>query len=139
LVNGLLVTRASADMWQELGRDPTLKELAARTDLPVDEVLEAFDAARAYTASALDAPVVDEGEAPIDTLGGPDPGFELLEDWASVAPAIEELPERERRILSLRFVHDRTQSEIAEEVGISQMHVSRLLARTLERLRDHLT
>ena len=133
---GAHVTKASAELAQELGRDPTLREIAERTGESVEEVLEAMDAAKAYATSPLDAPGDDERGSLMDTLGIEDPSFELLSSWVSVGPALEALAPRERQILYLRFVHDKTQSEIAEEMGISQMHVSRLLTKTLESLRD---
>jgi len=131
-VSGLL-----PELWQELGRSPTVTEIAERVDATEDEVLEALEAAQAYSADPLDA-LASEGDriAPAETLGEHDERFERLEGWRTVAPLIARLPERERRILYLRFFEERTQGQIAEELGISQMHVSRLLARTLERLRE---
>ena len=131
----LQVNRALAELWQELGRSPTMQELAARTHLSVDEVLEATDAARAYSASSLDAPVGEAGTTAGETLEAPD-AIEASEAWMEIAPALERLPARERTILLLRFFKGMTQSEIADEIGISQMHVSRLLTQTLARLRD---
>ena len=132
---GLRVNRQIPVLTQELRRAPTVGEIAERVEAPPDEVLEAMDAIRAYSAGSLDAPVGDEGLAPIDTLGDVDPSMELLEGWASVAPAVAELSARERRVLYLRFFRGLTQSEIADEIGVSQMHVSRILAQTLARLR----
>src|SRR5262245_61007558 len=80
--------------------------------------------------------VGEEGAPPIEVLGGDDPSLEILEGWASVAPAVKELPERERRVLYLRFFRGLTQSEIANEVGVSQLHVSRILSQTLAALRQ---
>jgi RNA polymerase sigma-B factor len=91
---------------------------------------------QAYSTSSLDTPVGEDGIAPVDVLGEDDPSIETLEGWASVAPALQELPPRERRVLYLRFFEGLTQSEIAEQVGVSQMHVSRILAQTLRFLRE---
>ena len=82
------------------------------------------------------APLGDDGATPAQTLGADDKSLEHLEEWASIAPLVEQLPARERRVLYLRFFADMTQTEIADELGISQMHVSRLLSQTLSRLRD---
>jgi RNA polymerase sigma-B factor len=132
---GMSVGRAVTDLSQELGRAPTVKEIARRTGLSEEEVLEAMETAQAYTASSLDAPTDEEGATEGERLGEEEDAFELLEGWTSVAPAIRELPKRERTILYLRFFRGLTQTQIAEELGISQMHVSRLLSRTLEELR----
>jgi RNA polymerase sigma-B factor len=132
---GMSVGRAVTDLSQELGRAPTVNEIARRTGLSEEEVLEAMETAQAYTASSLDAPTDEEGATEGERLGEEEDAFELLEGWTSVAPAIRELPKRERTILYLRFFRGLTQTQIAEELGISQMHVSRLLSRTLEELR----
>lgn len=132
---GMSVGRAVTDLSQELGRAPTVKEIGRRTGLSEEEVLEAMETAQAYTASSLDAPTDEEGATEGERLGEEEEAFELLEGWTSVAPAIRELPRRERTILYLRFFRGLTQTQIAEELGISQMHVSRLLSRTLEELR----
>ncbi|MEX2202992.1 MAG: sigma-70 family RNA polymerase sigma factor [Actinomycetota bacterium] len=95
------------------------------------------DASRAYTAASLDAPIgEDDGFSAADTLAVHDDRFENLDAWQSVAPLLRELPGRERTILYMRFFEEKTQTEIAQELGISQMHVSRLLARTLAGLRQ---
>jgi RNA polymerase sigma-B factor len=134
---GLQVGKVSAELWQELGREPSVPELAARTGLQADEVIEALDASKAYSTTSLDTPATEGGEAHVDTLGEDDASLELLEQWSTIAPAIKNLPVRERQILYLRFFQDQTQAEIAETLDISQMHVSRLLARSLEELRGH--
>jgi RNA polymerase sigma-B factor len=90
----------------------------------------------AYAAGSLDAPTRDEEVTRIDTMGDEDPSLELVEAWSTVAPAVADLPERERRVLYLRFFRGLTQSEIAEDIGVSQMHVSRILSQTLDRLRS---
>ena len=126
------------ELSQELGRSPTIEEIAARCEASTEEILDAMEASQAYSTATLDTPVGEGDAAPIDVLGSEDPSLELLESWASVAPALGELPPRERRVLYLRFFRGLTQSEIAREVGVSQMHVSRILSQTLQRLRDAL-
>jgi RNA polymerase sigma-B factor len=130
------VNRAMSELWQELGRAPTVADLVERTDLSEESVLEALDASRAYTSSSLDEPVGEEGTVAGDLIGGVDERYEVSDEWLAMAPKLRLLSERERRILYLRFFQDMTQTEIAEDVGISQMHVSRLLSQSLERLRD---
>jgi len=125
-----------------LDRDPTVPELAAHLDLDEDEVIEGLVAANGYTAGSLDTPYSDsdsgsdgEGRTLADTFGTCDPALELVEDLGSLAPLIERLPERDRRLLQMRFGQELTQAQIGEELGYSQMHVSRLLSRTLAKLR----
>jgi RNA polymerase sigma-B factor len=133
--SGMKVGRTVTEMYQDLGRAPTVAEIAERTGLSEDEVLEAMETAHAYTTASLDAPTDEEGTTSMDRLGEEEEAFELLEGWTMVAPAIRELPARERNILYLRFFRGLTQTQIADELGISQMHVSRLLSRTLRDLR----
>ena len=137
--SGLKVGRAVTELYQDLGRAPTVREIAERTGLSDEEVLEAQETAQAYTTSSLDAPTDEDGATTGDKLGSEEETFEFLEGWASVVPAIRELPRRERHILYLRFFRGFTQTRIAEELGISQMHVSRLLSRTLATLREQVT
>ena len=134
----LAMTRATADLSQSLGRSPTVKELAERLGVGEDDVIEALEAGGAYSTVPLDADNDDDGPGASlgDTLGSEDAAFETVENLESLKPLLAGLPPRERRILMLRFFDNKTQSEIATELGISQMHVSRLLARTLERLRE---
>ena len=134
----LAMTRANADLSQSLGRSPTVAELAERLGVGEDDVIEALEAGGAYSTVPLDADNDDDSPGPslTDTLGIEDGSFERVENLASLKPLLADLPVRERTILTLRFFDGRTQSEIAAELGISQMHVSRLLARTLERLRE---
>jgi RNA polymerase sigma-B factor len=130
---------ARADLSQELGRAPTVAELAERIQVDEDAVLEALDAARAYSGVPLDvlaAPGESVPEHPI--LGMVDAGFEQVEQRALLRDVIAKLPETEREILLLRFVANKTQTEIAAIVGVSQMQVSRLVARGLKRLRSSL-
>ncbi|MEU5159440.1 SigB/SigF/SigG family RNA polymerase sigma factor [Streptomyces sp. NPDC020875] len=121
------------------GAEPSAEAIAARTDLRADEVREGLSALHAYAALSLDAELapgaLGERLTLADTLGGPDRGLDTVVDREAVKPLIEELPERERRILYLRFFRGMTQSRIAEECGISQMHVSRLLTETCSRIR----
>ena len=125
---------------QELGRSPTIPEIATRAEVSVDEVLEAMEAGRAYRFSSIDAPANDDddrGASPAAAqLGEPDTGLEEVEQRMLLSPLIASLPKREQMIIPLRFFRGMTQSEIAARLGISQMHVSRLLARSLAQLRD---
>jgi RNA polymerase sigma-B factor len=132
---GLRMTRLIPELSQELGRSPTIQELADRLEATPEDILEANDAAQAYSTASLDAPIGEEGRSPMETIGGSDPSLELVDQWTAVAPAIKDLSDRERRVLFLRFFSEMTQSEIAQEIGVSQMHVSRILSQTLERLR----
>jgi RNA polymerase sigma-B factor len=132
---GLAVGRAIEALTQRLGRSPTVSELSAETGLPEEEILEGLEVGAAYEADSLDAPGPG-GEGTRMDPAVEDDTLELMEEWTSVAGALRELPERERRILHLRFFRNMSQSAIAAELGISQMHVSRLLARTLARLRE---
>ncbi|MEV4946675.1 RNA polymerase sigma factor SigF [Streptomyces sp. NPDC053755] len=135
------LAKAGDELAQRLDRTPTVGELAAELDLSREEVVEGMTASNAYTASSLDAqPDDDDGEGALaNRIGYEDDAIEGVEYIESLKPIIASLPSRERRILSLRFVAGLTQSEIGEELGISQMHVSRLLSRTLGRLRKGLT
>ncbi|WP_340378370.1 SigB/SigF/SigG family RNA polymerase sigma factor [Streptomyces sp. SS7] len=135
------LARAGDELAQKLDRSPTVAELAERLGITNEEVVEGMAASNAYTASSLDAqPDEDDAEGALaDRIGYEDHGLEGIEYVESLKPLIAELPPRERQILSLRFVAGMTQSEIGEELGISQMHVSRLLSRTLVRLRKGLT
>lgn len=127
--------RAVPVLKQELGRSPTVPEVAAYLQEPPEDVADAIDAAQAYSAASLDAPNPATGQAIGESLGGGDPSLEIVERWADLAPAIRSLSERDRMVLYLRFARDLTQSEIADEVGVSQMHVSRILSRSLDVLR----
>jgi RNA polymerase sigma-B factor len=134
-----LVLNAVSILSQDLGRSPTVREIAERSGLSEEEVLESIDAAQAYSTTSLEAPTDEQAGLPPAALGEVDESLDLVESRASVAPLLEKLPERERRILYLRFFRDRTQTQIAQELGISQMHVSRILARTLASLRQQVT
>ena len=136
----LEIGSATASLTQELGRSPTVAELAERIGAGQDEVLEGLESAAAYSTLSLDAPEGSEADGPsvLDMLGVEDEALEGVENREALKPLLAGLPERERRILLLRFFAGMTQSQIAVEVGISQMHVSRLLARTLVKLREGL-
>ncbi|QKW04059.1 RNA polymerase sigma factor SigF [Streptomyces sp. NA02536] len=121
------------------GRAPTVAEIAAHARLTEDEVRTGMEALECFTALSLDAEMPGtDGYALGDALGGPDPGYDTVVDRVAVRPRLEALPERERLILYLRFFRGMTQSGIAEQLGISQMHVSRLLSGCFARLREEL-
>ena len=130
------VNRVTGELWQTLGRAPTVADIAAETGLADEQVLEALEASHAYANASLDAPVGESGAAAGDLIGDDDPRFNVSEEWLAMTPALRALSPRERRILYLRFFEDKTQTEIAEDVGVSQMHVSRLLSQSLEQLRQ---
>ncbi|GHF14073.1 RNA polymerase sigma factor SigF [Streptomyces morookaense] len=135
----LALTTATAELSQRHGRAPTVHELAQHLSISEEEVLEGLESANAYSTLSLDVPDTDdESPAVADTLGAEDEALEGVEYRESLKPLLEDLPPREKKILLLRFFGNMTQSQIAQEVGISQMHVSRLLARTLAQLRDRL-
>jgi RNA polymerase sigma-B factor len=135
----LSLTTATGELSQQHGRSPTVHELAERLGITEEEVLEGLESANAYSTLSLDVPDTDdESPAVADTLGAEDDALEGVEYRESLKPLLAQLPQREQRILVLRFFRNMTQSQIASEVGISQMHVSRLLARTLAQLRDKL-
>ncbi|GGJ10986.1 RNA polymerase sigma factor SigF [Streptomyces brasiliensis] len=135
----LALTTATAELSQQHGRSPTVHELAEKLAISEEEVLEGLESANAYSTLSLDVPDTDdESPAVADTLGAEDEALEGVEYRESLKPLLEDLPPREKRILLLRFFGNMTQSQIAQEVGISQMHVSRLLARTLAQLREKL-
>ncbi|AXG81214.1 RNA polymerase sigma factor SigF [Streptomyces paludis] len=124
-----------------LDREPTVRELAALLDLPEEEIVEGLVATNGYTAGSLDLPAGDEhgsggGRTFADVLGEPDPAMEKVENLHALAPLLERLDPRERGIVEMRFGREMTQSQIGAELGVSQMHVSRLLSRILARLRS---
>jgi RNA polymerase sigma-B factor len=136
----LQLGRIVAALGQEFGRSPTPAEVADRAGVSEEDVLEAMEAGSLYRLVSLDAPASrDEDEASElgAVLGEDDPEFERIEHRGELDDLLGVLPARERRIVELRFFDGLTQSEIAERVGVSQMHVSRLLARSLEMLRAH--
>ncbi|MFC9897938.1 RNA polymerase sigma factor SigF [Nocardia sp. NPDC127579] len=127
-------------MSQRLGRMPRARELAAELDVDLVEVTQALIAGNAYHSQSIDAVTGDDPDnAPLpllESLGADEPSYHLVEDNMAVKPLIEELPERERRVLIMRFFENKTQSQIAEVLGVSQMHVSRILSKTLSGLRE---
>jgi RNA polymerase sigma-B factor len=137
----LSLTKAVGELAQRLGRAPTVSELATHLQMSEEEVLEGLESANAYSTVSLDAPDSGDEDAPAvsDSLGMIDEALEGVEYRESLKPLLERLPPREKKILLLRFFGNMTQSQIAAELGISQMHVSRLLARTLAQLREGLT
>ncbi|MFB7648826.1 SigB/SigF/SigG family RNA polymerase sigma factor [Streptomyces sp. NPDC056085] len=133
------LARAREELESRLDRSPTVKELAALMDLSEDEVVEAQMAANGYNSASLDAALSgdeESGEAALaDFIGAEDPAMDLVENFQSLAPLMAELSDRERLLLQLRFGEELTQSQIGEELGVSQMQVSRLLSRTVAKLR----
>ena len=123
---------------QELGRSPTPSEIAASAGASEEDVLEAMEAGGMYRLASIDGPTAqsDDGSELARVLGDEEPDFERVEQQAELSDLLGALPEREQRIVYLRFFEGLTQSEIADRVGISQMHVSRLLTRSLESLRE---
>ncbi len=136
----LTLSKATSELAQTNGRSPTVAELAAHLQLTEEEILEGLESANAYSAVSLDAPDAGDDDSPsvVDSLGALDDALEGVEYRESLKPLLEKLPPREKKILMLRFFGNMTQSQIAGELGISQMHVSRLLARTLAQLREGL-
>jgi RNA polymerase sigma-B factor len=135
----LKLDRVAEELSRELSRAPTPSELAARLGVTEEEVLEAREAAHAYRAVSLDRPRNEDDESgPVvsDGMGGDDPGFGRAEDAATVDQLLRVLAPREREVLRLRFVEDLTQQEIGERIGVSQMHVSRLIRQAIQRLGD---
>ncbi|MCX9190661.1 B/F/G family RNA polymerase sigma-70 factor [Carbonactinospora thermoautotrophica] len=136
------INKASSELTLRLGHAPTVAELAQHLGVSEDEIIEGLDADNAYSTLSLDQPAPsedkDDGLALTDTLGADDDALEGVEYRESLRPLLEKLPEREKKILLLRFFGNMTQSQIGERIGISQMHVSRLLAKTLAQLRAEL-
>jgi RNA polymerase sigma-B factor len=133
----LAVSKATERLSALLSRSPTLDELASALECSIEQVMEAIDAAHNYHPASLDAPIANDGEdrcALAETLGHEDGGFELAEHRQALAASWATLSEVEREVLGLRLVHDLTQREISQRIGCSQMHVSRLLRRSMIRL-----
>lgn len=134
----LSITDANSTLTHTLGRSPTVADIATYLDLPEETVLEGLEGARAYRATSLSTPTGADGGMELgDTLGADDHGLDIVELRVALGPALATLPERERRILTMRFHGNLTQGQIAEQIGISQMHVSRLITRALAALRGH--
>jgi RNA polymerase sigma-B factor len=136
----LAISEANSTLLQTLGRSPTVTDIAAHLKLTEEEILEGLEGARAYNAVSLSTPTGDGERATElgDLLGADDNQYELAELRVALGPALATLEEREQKILTLRFYGNLTQSQIADHIGVSQMHVSRLLARALTKLRGHL-
>ncbi|MFF8835482.1 RNA polymerase sigma factor SigF [Streptomyces sp. NPDC015130] len=134
------LAKATEELSSQLGRAPRVAELAPAMDLSEEEVIEAQVAANGYNSTSLDATFAGDGEdddaALADLIGREDPALALFEECHTLAPLLETLAPRDRLLLHLRFVDELTQTQIGERLGVSQMHVSRLLARSLDRLRD---
>jgi RNA polymerase sigma-B factor len=136
----LSLAKATSELSQRNGRSPTVAELAVFLEMSEDDILEGLESANAYSTVSLDTPESGDSDslAVADTLGVIDESLEGVEYRESLKPLLDQLPPREKRILLLRFFGNLTQSQIATDLGISQMHVSRLLARTLAQLREGL-
>ncbi|MFB8145043.1 RNA polymerase sigma factor SigF [Streptomyces parvus] len=138
------LAKAKESLSGELDRDPTVEELAKDLGIEESEVTEGIVASNGYTAGSLDMPTDTAEAGPgqtagrtfADVLGEPDPAMETVENLHALAPLLDELDERERRIIDMRFGQEMTQAQIGAELGISQMHVSRLLSRMLGKLRS---
>ncbi|MFE4215456.1 RNA polymerase sigma factor SigF [Streptomyces sp. NPDC056844] len=134
------LAKAKEQLSAELDRDPTVAELAVHLDLPEEEIIEGLVAANGYSAGSLDTPNADsesgsDQRAYADLLGDDDPGMESVENLHTLAPLLRQLDDRERKIVRMRFGQEMTQAQIGAELGVSQMHVSRLLSRIVKRLR----
>jgi RNA polymerase sigma-B factor len=134
------LAKARDHLTNVLDAPPTVAELAAYLGITDDEVIEGLVAANGYTAGSIDLPIGGEegdesGRTYADTVGVPDPALELMEDFHVLAPMLHKLDEREQTLLRLRFAQEMTQAEIGAELGYSQMHISRMLSRTLTKLR----
>ncbi|WP_055617167.1 SigB/SigF/SigG family RNA polymerase sigma factor [Streptomyces phaeochromogenes] len=137
------IAKSKEVLTTKLGRTPTVKDLSAHLELTEEEVIEGLVAANGYVAGSIDTPGGDDengdgGQAYTDTLGEVDPALDLFEDLHALAPLLQELDERERTIIEMRFGQEMTQAEIGGELNLSQMHISRLLSRTLTKLRTGL-
>ncbi|WP_432020992.1 SigB/SigF/SigG family RNA polymerase sigma factor [Streptomyces sp. 1222.5] len=131
------LARTTDDLCGRLGREPTDKELSQHMGLPEGEVREARLASNGYACSSLDAAICGNGESALqDFIGIEDKAIERVEDLHALIPLLSNLEERDRRIIHMRFVEELSQDQIAKRCGLSQMHVSRLLSRALNRLRD---
>ena len=133
----LTLTQVVGSLGQQLGRSPTIAELASETQVSEEEVLEALEAGQAYRFASLDVPKggSEDGDTIGEGLGEDDPDLANAESRVVLSPLMAKLPARQRQIIRLRFFEGLTQSEIASRLGISQMHVSRLLARSVAELR----
>jgi RNA polymerase sigma-B factor len=135
-----LIGPAKEALSHRLGRMPTARELAAELDVELTEITQALVASNAYQTNSLDATTTDDSDStplPVsETLGVEEPCYQLMENAMAVRPLIAALPEREREVLVMRYFQSKTQIQIAEQLGVSQMHVSRILSKTLRKLRE---
>lgn len=131
------INATTAELTQSLGRSPTASELALRIGCSVEDIIEGLESSSAYSTLSLDAGAESDDSPPaiLDSLGVEDAGLEHVEMRESIKPLLDKLPPREKQILMLRFFQNMTQSQIAAEIGVSQMHVSRLLTKTLDTMR----
>jgi RNA polymerase sigma-B factor len=134
----MAVNSVGAHLSQTLGRPATAADLAERLGISESEVREGLQAIQSFRSVSLDHPAFGDGRSPVEAIGADDLALGLVDDRESLLPLLRALPDRERQILSLRFFGDKTQSQIGTEIGISQMHVSRLLKSTLLELRKHM-
>jgi RNA polymerase sigma-B factor len=135
------IANVAAELTQTLGRSPTPRELSDALGCSVEDIIEGIESSNAYATLSLDATddsSEDGGVSMLEVIGLDDEELEQIEIRESIKPLLEALPSREKRILLLRFFKNKTQSEIATEIGVSQMHISRLLTRTLDQLRASL-
>jgi RNA polymerase sigma-B factor len=138
---GLRMNQVRTGLENELHRSPTVEELARALEVDQEDVIEVLASAQSYWSVSLDAPATADADADLplgETLGGEDDRYALVDDIVSLKPLLERLPARERRILAMRFFEEMTQQQIGERVGVTQMQVSRLLNRSLSRLREEL-
>src|SRR5205823_13623448 len=139
----LKVQEAHERLTTKTGRPPTVNELAEYLELSVEDVLDALETAAAHHSTSLDAPREDrssgESGSLVDVFGEEDSRYELVDETVTISVAARQLSPRERRVLALRFVNDMTQTQIAQEIGVSQMQVSRILRRALNRRREATT
>jgi RNA polymerase sigma-B factor len=137
--NALAVRAAERELNQELGYAPSAAQIAERLELSADEVAEAYEASAAHHTASLDVPVAmsdGDGASLGELIGDEDPGFELVVDREALKPLLAELSTRDKKILLMRFFRNMSQTQIGEELGVSQMQVSRLLSQILGRLRE---
>jgi RNA polymerase sigma-B factor len=135
----LKVQEAQERLTTKTGRPPSVNELAEYLELSIEDVLDAIETAAAHHSASLDAPREDgdeESGSLVDVLGKLDARYELVDETVTISVAARQLSARERKVLALRFVHDLTQTQIAEQIGVSQMQVSRILRRALNQLRE---
>jgi RNA polymerase sigma-B factor len=135
------LSRLVEQLTVQLGRSPTIAEIAKEAGVDEEQVLEALESGRAYSSVSLSAGSIGDEDGdldPLETIGTEEHQYEVSEDRAVLEPGFRVLDERERRILHLRFFEGLTQSQIAQQIGISQMHVSRLIRRSLEKIRDEI-